>query len=233
MCRFFFSLLDRSYSFIYKHPAAKKYPKLADWACYFLEQSVAFSTWKGYNSSMRQYLKFCKQGNFTPFLVDEITLILFCVKRVHKVKVTTVFKDLWALQFMAQTIGMSEDFTKMDLLQRTKIGLQKTFGKNKPDSRLPVTLKMLKYWSTLINWKDYDQVVLYTCLVVAFFGLLRTSEYAADHKRVRFSKSDVASYKALLLANLKANFSNNKLNYFELQICASKVPKTANFECFV
>ena len=188
-----------------------------------MEQSVAYSTWKGYNSSTKQYLKFCKQGNFVPFPVDEIVLILFCVKRVHKVKVTTVFKDLWALQFMSQTIGMHVDFSKMDLLQRTKTGLQKTFGRSKPDSRLPITIEMLTAWSTLINWKDFDQVVMFTVLVVAFFGLLRTSEYAAENKRVKFSDPNVASYKALWLANISANFTNNKLNFYELKICASKI----------
>ena len=32
----------------------------------------------------------------------------------------------------------------------------------------------------------------------------------------------MASYKALWLSNLTANFSNGKLNYYELKICASK-----------
>ena len=123
---------------------------------------------------------------------------------------------------MSQTIGFPVDFSKMLLLQRTKIGLQETFGKRKPDSRLPVTYNMLTVWSSLIDWNNFDHLVLFTMLVVAFFGLLRTSEFAADNKKVRYSDQSVYSYKALWMVNLNYDISNNKINYYNIKICASK-----------
>ena len=151
--------------------------------------------------------------------------MLFCTIRVHSVQTTTVFRDLWALKFMSESVGFPVDFVKMHQLQRMKTGMLKTFGKKKPDKRLPVTVEMLYNWYSIINWDNYDQAVMFTALVIAFFGLLRTSQFAAHNQKVKFSASDEHSFRALWLSNLDIvlNKKGNKIKYFKLKIRSSKI----------
>ena len=125
---------------------------------------------------------------------------------------------------MPEAVGFPVDFGKMYQLQRMKTCMCKTFGKKKLDQRLPVTIEMLKQWVQFIDWTNYDQVVLFTAIIVAFFGLCRTSEFAANTQQVRFSKFDVHSYHALWLSNTSFKLGkNNKIKYCKLNIRSSKI----------
>ena len=66
---------------------------------------------------------------------------------------------------------------------------------------------------------------MFTAMVVATFGLLRTSEFTAVNQSVRYSKrkTDMNSFKALYISNLSAEYDcDNHVKWYKLLINASK-----------
>ena len=190
-----------------------------------MEHSITFGTYSSYSSSVRKYLDFCNLGETVPFPVTELTLVYFCIYRIHKVKKKTVFKDLYAIKKFAGFYGYELDFTKMYHLNQLKTGMSKCFGDSAPNKRVPITLSLIAKFLTFLDLNDYNHVVMLCIMVVALFGLLRTSEFAASNQKVRFNKRETCpdSFKALWVENLSVVFDKDgKIDYYKLLIRASK-----------
>ena len=84
-------------------------------------------------------------------------------------------------------------------LNQVKLRMSKCFGENPPNKRFPISLVILFQISEIIDWNDYNQVLLFCMLVVGVFGLLRTGEFTADNQIVKYKdmKSNPLAYKAL------------------------------------
>ena len=190
-----------------------------------MEQSISYGTHKSYTSSVKQYLDFCLMCKCSPFPVSELNLIYYCCYRVHKVKKKSVFRDLYAIKKHAGYYGFQVDFGRMYNLNQVKLGMSKCFGENPPNKRFPITLLILIRMSEIIDWDDYNQVLLFCMLVVGVFGLLRTSEFTAENQKVRYKdiKTNPFAYKALWVENLSAKMNKDgTVDYFRLLVRASK-----------
>ena len=207
------------------HPALRQFPKFRQLAQYFMEQSVSYRTHKSYTSSVKQYLDFCVMCRCPPFPVTELNLIYYCCFRIHKVKKKTVFRDLYAIKKHAGYYGFQVDFMRMYNLNQVKLGMSKCFGEHPPNKRLPISLIILFQIADIIDWNDYNQVMLFCMLVVGVFGLLRTSEFTAENQKVKYRdiKSNPFAYKALWVENLSAKLNDDQsVDYYRLLIRASK-----------
>ena len=225
MCHVFKLIDIRPFDFLYQSEVGKRFPKLARMAHYFIEQSIAQSTYNSYKSALNQYLKFCVSANETPFPVEEVRLLCYCMHRIKKVAKNTVFKDLYAIKKFSMFMGFPVDYSKMIYLNQLKLGLSKRFGKNPPDKRLPITLALLHSFHDILDLKDYNQLMAFTAMVVATFGLLRTSEFTAAKQSISYAKrsTDIKSLKALYLSNLEAVFDKDRnVKWYKLRILASK-----------
>ena len=206
-------------------------PHVAKWAQYFLEQSIAYSTYKSYASGHNQYVKFCNKHGIVPYPLQEHVLILYITSRVMKVLPKTAFKDLAAVRYFSLLSGFKVDYEKMLYLQQLKSGIKRVLGTNPPDKRLPCTYELLCDMRRLFNLENYDMLVMFTAFVCATCGLLRTGEFAAGCKDVRYKWTENdnallqdASQRALWVSNLSAvsEKGTGKTIYYKLLLRATK-----------
>ena len=145
--------------------------------------------------------------------------------RIKLVQKNTVFKDLYAIKKFALYMGFPIDYSKMHYLNQLKLGMSKRFGKNPPDKRLPITLELLHSIYNILDLECFNHLMLFTAMVVATFGLLRTSEFTAAKQNVSFDKTqtDMDSFKALFVNNLTAKCDEQgNVLWYKLRILASK-----------
>lgn len=211
------------FNFIYNSELAHLMPDIAKFSQYLLEHSVAYSTFKTYKSGNNQYIKWCNKYNINAMPISELKLMFFSAERSLKVKNTTVFKNLYAIKYMAEVNGQFVDLKQMHNLQRLKTGISKVFGVNRPDLRLPCTYSLLCKLLKAINLSNYSDLVYFTAMVTATFGLLRTGEFCAQNKSVRHRYNDINSTKSLWGSNVSAKFdSDGNVKYYILKLKAAK-----------
>ena len=147
-----------------------------------------------------------------------------------KVLPKTAFKDLAAIRYFSLLSGVEVHFGDMHYLQQLKMGIKKVLGLNPPDKRIPCTFELLRDVRKVFDLDNYDMLVIFTAMVCATCGLLRTGEFAAANKNVRYrwSADDAAplqeaSQKALWISNLRPICGKDgSISYFKLLLRATK-----------
>lgn len=143
--------------------------------------------------------------------------MFYASHRAEKVKPGTIKGDMYAIRYFSIANGYTIDLTKMQRLQATIRGIKRVKGDNLPDQRLPVTIQKLQKFSQHIDLNNYDQLVIFTAMVVATFGLLRTGEFAVKNK------ANYDPVKTLYPSNLKTiRDDNNNIKYYILRLKVSK-----------
>ena len=106
-------------------------------------------------------------------------LVLYAsYRRAHdNVLVNTIRSDVAAIRHWNIINGYSFESQTMRVLQKCYAGMLRTGGASKVDSRLPATVSFLRQAMHLFNLYDFDQLVMFTSLVVAVFGMLRIGEF--------------------------------------------------------
>ena len=205
------------FAYIYESSLGQKLPTIAKRVQYYQEQSITDGSNKNYLSHVKQYEKWCKNNKILPYPPSEQQLIFYSAFRAEKVLYSTIKGDLYAIRWYSIANGYNIDLKQMHRLKTTLKGIRKSQGYVQPDERLPVTFDILKKFSKHVNFDNFDELVVFTAMVVATFGLLRTGEFAVDNK------TNLDPEKTLYLKNIKPiRNSSNQTKYFILKLKASK-----------
>ena len=135
-----------------------------------------------YKSGWRSYIYFCNCNFLPPIPVTEQNLIYFCTHSADKkIKHGTILVYLTAINYFCQTTGFPFNTTGMNRLYHLLRGIRRTQGNSltRP-RRQPITLNhltSLRYY-LFIHYRS-DHLMLWCASTMAFFGLLRSSEYCA------------------------------------------------------
>ena len=194
-------------------------PDTAKLIHYFQLNSIAKGTNKSYNSHNNTYIKWCTKNNIFPFYPpDENRLIFYTVDRVcyDGISIKTAKCALYAIRWFCIHYGFEIDLKKMLRLQSTIHGMKRVLGIGSADKRLPITVSLLKRFRRRMDLNNYDELVIFTAMVVATFGLLRTGEFAVDSKR------NCDNEKLLRISSIKPHFKRNTIKYYTLHLNASK-----------
>ena len=206
--------------YIHKTELASKLPHTADLIHFFQFNSIAKSTNKSYNSHNNNYLNWCLKNNEFPiYPPNETRLMFYIVDRVTttKIAIKTAKAALYSIRWFSIYNGFDCDLKKMFRLQNTIHGMKKVLGVNDADKRLPITVSLLKRFRRRMDLSNYDELVIFTAMVVATFGLLRTGEFAVD------SKKNFEPEKLLRISSLTAhNDKKGKVKFFTLKLKTSK-----------
>ena len=144
--------------------------------------SLAQSTIKTYNSGWKSYRVFCGQLSrpFLPLLED--TLTLFCTVSSRRVGFKTIKVYLAGIQYHSIMAGYNEHINSMHSLYYLLRGIRRTQGNNHSrPSRDPITVTQLHQLLDYIKrqFGRFDATMLSSAVTLAFFGLLRVSEYTS------------------------------------------------------
>ena len=101
--------------------------------------------------------------------------------------------------------GQSFQPNDMPTLEIMRKSIDKVFGGNQPDKRLPFTFKMLADAIKYFDFTTYNDVVYYTMMSCGITALLRTGGFCANNKAVSAHINNDASVRALFIRNLHAH----------------------------
>ena len=142
--------------------------------------SVSPNTLRTYNSGFRQYTTFCAQLGVTPFPLNSRVVEDFCVVLSRRVGYKTIKVYLCGVQLASRLRGHTAVISNMPRLYYVLRGIRRSQGRShvRP-KRVPVTIPHLRSILQCLanNYHPYDRDMLTAALLMAFFGMLRISEY--------------------------------------------------------
>ena len=207
---------------------AKKTPGwLTQRVQYMIEQSIGERTNEGYKSAFRQYLRFCNKFAITPLPVTEEKALYWLAHRTTEVQGPSANTNYFGLKKLALFFGQPFDDTNWQQLKAARKTLKDVFGANTPDKRLPITFELLAKMYKYFNMLNYNDLVLYTMMVCATTGLMRTSEICAANKKVDPKKKTRASVAALWNRQLKSHLdqATGLITHYSCHVQATKNEK--------
>ena len=151
---------------------------------FYFEAALAPSTRSSYRSGLNRYILFCKRTYATPFPLAEIVLQLFVTSIANYVKFSTIKVYLCGIQYQSIVCGYSEKICAMPKLHYVMRGIRRSHPNN-IIRRLPITPSHLREMIQFINeslFSDHDKALWAGLILIAFFGLLRVSEYTCPSK---------------------------------------------------
>lgn len=162
-------------------------PRLLSLKAECLANSLAVNTVKAYSYRFRHFVEFCDRAETSHLLTgddpqaDERTLTAFALYEfgIHKNKHATIQGKLSAIRWHVMEAGFANPLDGKPTLRRVMAGIRRLRGRTDPKEPLPV--EVIRYLLfTLLEHGDLFQKALALACVVAFFWLLRVSEFAAQ-----------------------------------------------------
>ena len=159
----------------------------------FLRDSVAPSTQRTYLSGVRAYVNFCLSVALNSFPASEASLCFFsvsCANRCISFKTIKVYIN--GILFQNTLLGYNLNIRSMSVLYRTLRGIRRRQGNSltRPP-RNPITIQHLHRISHFLLQSQFatqDKYMFLSSCLIAFFGLLRVSEYTCP-SQTRFDPS--------------------------------------------
>ena len=185
----------------------------------FIHNALAESTHRNYRSCYRQYKRFCKEHAFVYSPLGEHILVLFCTflatRNFSPVSVKSIKGYLSAIRYVAITKGFPTSLHGMDRLYYVLRGIKRYQGQllSRPP-RSPITTLRLTTLHGFINTlpiSNHDRALYWSACTLAFFGLLRVSEYSCPKIKVCYPSHNLMlnditfTKKGLLLVSIKAS----------------------------
>ena len=148
-----------------------------------MEASIAPSTRNTYATGTRAYIHFCNQIGHSPFPLNQETLRLFVTSLYNRISYKSIKVYLAGIQYASVLRGGSHTIENTRLLHYTLWDIWRLQGDQfKRQIRAHVTLGHLHhlhaYFDRHFIIRDADMLKAATLL--AFFGLLRASEYLSE-----------------------------------------------------
>ena len=165
---------------------------------YYLGLSIAASTKQTYSSAEKRFLEFCLLyrppfGKFIP--VDENTLVQYAAYFARSIN-DLLYQELAAVRHLHIRNGYDLDFKKYPRLQLICKGITRAQG-CPTRIRLPIIIHHLKLFFYLLAIPDtsnYDSLMIWAAMTLAFFGFMRLGELTCNSKfsfETHLSPSDV------------------------------------------
>ena len=180
-----------------------------------MHASLAPNSRNTYRSGWRSYVYFCN-SNFLPVVpVTQQNLIYFCTYSANR-QLThgSILIYLTAIKYFSQTLGYPFTTTEMHGLFHLLRGIRRIQGNSltRP-KRQPITLNHLRtlryhYFTHHVA----DHAMLWCASTMAFFGLLRSSEYCAPGPSSHIDST-------LMIQDVQFSFNRSSLS---IRIKASK-----------
>ena len=152
----------------------------------FLFSSLTPNSINTYGSGVKQYLSFCNHLNINPVPPNETILENFVTSLCFKIGAKSMRVYLYGIQYWSMLQGHSIDVSTMDRLDYVIRGIRRWQGNRhiRPD-RQPISLGMLRRILAFVDNlpSRLDKLMYKAALTMAFFGMMRISEYTTPTQR--------------------------------------------------
>ena len=193
-----------------------------------LSHSLAPDTFTAYRTGINHYLRFCHQFAITPLPLSENIMEPFVVSLQH-LAYKSIKVYLCGVQFWSTISGFTNQISDMDRLEYVLRGIRRTQGNRftRP-MRAPITWELLQVICRHIISSEtpFDRDMLLSAALLAFFGLLRVSEYTSptttrsDPNSLSFGDVTVDSSQRVARVHIKKSKTDPFRVGVTLRICA-------------
>ena len=176
---------------------------------------------QNYFRAYNEYRLFCLHAGFSALPVTETNLIFFCTHLSQRIAHNSIKCQLSGISYHCSMLGYQFDTTNMVRLHYLLRGIKKCCTSSQSRrTRLPITIMHLQ---TILRFlqraplSENDKKLWWSASTLAFFGLLRVSEYTSTW--VRRYQPNIT----LAKSNISFNFNNT------IMTVSIKVSKTDVF----
>ena len=180
----------------------------------FLSNALAPTTFISYKHKYRIFKSFCRRNGLQHLPLSEDTLVLFATYLAARgLQVNTIRIYMSALRFHSIRLGLPCSFQHMARLYYTLRGIKRSDYSSPRPPRLPITMLHLVNIHTRLHQyaASKSEFCLYwSACTLAFFGLLRVSEYTTQKileydYQSNLLRSDVCIIGSTMHVNIKAS----------------------------
>lgn len=202
---------------------------------HYLKSSISTNTRATYRSGYLSFKIFCEATSVPTFPLTESTLQLFVTYLARRVKFATIKVYLCGVQYESVIRGFNTKIAHMGRLYYVLRGIRRCHP-NSASQRLPITPADLRKMIMFIKnsmFSNHDKA-MWTCLIlVAFFGLLRVSEYVCPamstfDTETHLTPADISF--STCGSNAVINLKCSKTDPFRLG-CKIRLAKIGGFLC--
>ena len=147
-----------------------------------LDRALAPNSLDTYKVGIKQYLAFCDQFGINPLPLSEPVLENFCALLGQRIAHKSIKVYLAGVQFYSKIKGGTVLIKNMLRLEYVLMAIRRAQGNSfaRP-TRTPISLQMLEEIVAFIYTTEspFDRRMLTAAVLLAFFGLLRVSEYTS------------------------------------------------------
>ena len=151
-----------------------------------LARSLAPNSINTYRTGINQYLEFCARFGTRPLPLSENVLENFCVSLSNRISLKSIKVYLCGIQYLSKINGFRSLIEHMLRLEYVLKAIRRSQGNkfNRP-TRPPVTWHMLRLISDFLlrTESPFNRDMLLSAVLLAFFGMLRVSEYTSPTYR--------------------------------------------------
>ena len=147
-----------------------------------LSRALAPNTVTTYRTGINHYLKFCSQVLVSPLPLTENIIENFCASLYSRVSYKAIKVYLCGVQFWSKLHGCPVLIKNMPRLEYvTKAIRRAQGGRFSRPLRPPITWRMLRRICAFVAQSElpFDSDMLTAAVLLAYFGLLRVSEYTS------------------------------------------------------
>ena len=170
-----------------QHPIMKQYPKMGLQAQCYLSMSVAPKTLARYIADTNLFVNTIRYKYGYPYVfpVTEHLIIVFMLDQIPYRKIARITQIISAVAHFSQRLGLPyANWKNWPMATAIKKGILRYHGGAPKDRRKALTLQDLKQICDCnIDPEDYNQAVVRTTYLMAYFGLFRMSELLQSRKR--------------------------------------------------
>lgn len=156
-----------------------------------LTQKAAFrpGTFTNLKCQLKSYLLFCTKFNKDPFPVDQDTLSTYACFLAENFKSSASVRNyISGVKTWATLFKFNVDEFYSPPIKLTLTGLDK-LNTRIPKQKLPLQISDLNKIYSCINQNDVQDIVIWTIILVAFFAMLRKSQFAGTSRK-SFNKTE-------------------------------------------
>ena len=147
-----------------------------------LTRALAPNTVATYRTGIKHYIRFCSQVLVSPLPLSENIIENFCVSLYARVSHKAIKVYLCGVQFWSKMNGCSVLIKNMPRLEYVTKAIRRAQGGRftRPE-RPPITWHMLRRICAFLSHTEssFDRDMLTAAVLLAYFGLLRVSEYTS------------------------------------------------------
>ena len=178
-----------------------------------MSAALATTSLQVYQTALTQYLHFCIQVGVHPYPLQERVVELFSTSLARRVGYKTIKAYLYGIQFHGNIRGHHHKITDMPRLGYLLRGIRRTQGSRHSRSRRrPITLTHI---NTVYEHVDRihhkeDASMLKAAITVAYFGMLRVSEYTSTNAHTydaerNLMRQDIYAMQHMVMVHIKSS----------------------------